>query len=44
MIGDAEGKDGACIEYLKNTRSKLAALSIEDEAVEALLEAVTRLT
>lgn len=42
MIGGAEGKDGACIDYLKNTRSKLSALSIEDEAVEALWEAVRR--
>lgn len=44
MIDRARGKDGTCMDYLKNTRSKLSALSIEDEAVEALWETVTRTT
>lgn len=42
MIGDAQGKSGACIDYLNNIRSKLRALSIADPAVEELWAAVQR--
>lgn len=40
MIGRAQGTSGACIDYLKNTRTKLQALSIQETAVEALWGAV----
>jgi len=40
MIEESQGKDGTCFDYLKNTRSKLVALSIEDNAVEALWKTV----
>ena len=36
MVEGAEGQSGDCIEYLKNTRAKLRALLIDDEAVEQL--------
>lgn len=42
MIGSAAGDRGACIDYLENTRSKLRALSITNDAIEALWERVRR--
>lgn len=42
MIGDAQGRDGTCVDYLKNTHSKLSALSVEDPVAEALWETVRR--
>ena len=40
MIRGAEGTAGTCVDYLKNTREKLHAVSIEDDAVEAFWTAV----
>jgi len=40
MISETEGDSGTCIDYLTSTRSKLRALSIEDEAVETLWKTV----
>ena len=36
MIEGAAGQSGDCLDYLKNTRAKLRALGIDDEAVERL--------
>lgn len=43
MIGGAHGTEGACIDYLENTIAKLRTLSIENDAIESLWEAVQQM-
>ncbi|WP_103020982.1 gamma-glutamylcyclotransferase [Salinibacter altiplanensis] len=42
MIKNAEGKDGKCIEYMRNIYSMLEEQSIHDPAVEELWSAIER--
>jgi len=42
MIEDADGRDGECIEYVRNIRSRLEEQSIHDSAVEELWSAIER--